>query len=294
MRKPLGTEELKKKADEVRAIIAEKITGKVTPEFTIYEHYYRLWDGNKVASTTTKNIIPKPHLILWAIKVAIEFLEKENRLQKLIKANEEGNEVYRKELLQGAQAAHTDVRDEAGSVGTDAHNAAEDYVKQWIKDDARPDDIRMFVRPGADPRSIASARSVEEFFKKEGYYPVAAELLVGSIHPVHSGAGMLDLLALDKYGDLHLLDYKTSNSIDHLSYSVQVGTYSSYFMGMSDLKIKSAMIIHLSKDSDRFALWTVVNIRKAYAIFKHQSQIYNWMHDGKPKLMKGKKKRKII
>lgn len=291
MRQPLTQDQLKQRAEEVRDIIAKKVTGRVIPRFTPYEHFYELWDGNQVASVTTKMIVEKPHLRIWAVKVGIEWLCQDNRLQKLQNAISVGDTEYQKALINGAQQAHTDIRDDAGSVGTDAHDAVEAWILEWIKVGVKPGDIKEFFQrdiKDVDLRSVAAARSVVKMFETESVYPVMPEILVGSVQ--YQGAGMLDILVLNEFGDIEVWDWKTSNGVDD-TYAMQLAAYCNFFMEMTGLSINAVRIVHLSKDYDKFTLYTVPDIDEAYEAFIAIAKVYNWYKNGKQKLIKGKKPR---
>lgn len=265
--------------DDIKTIIKEKVRGVYEPRHDSSGHkYLNTKTGVLQKSVTTKlsGTIPKPHLTRWAVKMGIEWLEKEDRFLKL------SNESWREEMISGAQMAHLDVRDDAGGVGHQAHEAIEKYILSWLQTGVKPTDIRLFAPLGTDPRAIASMRAVEAFLSKNDVQPIATELLVGDDK---YSAGTLDFLAIMN-GKLTLLDWKTSNAVDQISYSLQVAAYKYFFESMTGLKIKQCKILHLSKDYDRFDVWKINNINKAWFVFKQLCSAYDWMYGQKDKIVK--------
>jgi len=259
--------------EKIKDIIRTKITGVWVPEHDDYGHRYRnTRTGHMQRSVTTKlAILSKPHLINWSIRMGAEWLLKEDRLNRLV------TERFREDMIKGMQIAHTDVRDDAGAVGTIAHNAAERYINDWIASGVMPENICTFASENSDPRSIASMRAVESFFKKHQIIPIASEILVGD---VRYSAGTLDFLCYMNE-ELTLIDFKTSNAVDQISYSAQVAAYKYFFEKMTGIKIKHCKILHLSKDYDKFTVYKINKLPAAWKAFKQICGIYDWMYDNK-------------
>jgi hypothetical protein len=265
--------------EEVRAIIEEKVVGKIEACHSETGHHYKFVDtGVVVDSVTTKNILEKKHLIPWAIGLAIEFLEKDNRWQRLETSERES-------LVKAAKLQHTDVRDEAGNVGSIAHKIIEAYTDQWIATGEKPSDIKTFIdNPFVDYRVFAAARSAEAVYNKYGAVPVISEILVG-VSPI--GAGTLDLIVMNEKGELELWDWKTSNSISDY-YSVQTAAYKYFFEKMTGLRIKKVRVMKIDKFSDKFKAYNVPNLPDAFNTFKNLSKVYDWVNNGKKKLIEDK------
>lgn len=265
-------------AEQIKSVIVSKIEGKVIPDHDETGHFYLLPNGKRVASTTSKLIIEKPHLRFWAVKKGIEWLEIDNRFSKL-------STPERDDIINGATYAHTEVRDDAGSVGSLAHDVVENYIKHWIKTGHKPVDIRQGFPVNSDPRSVAAARSVEAFFNSHDIIPLASELLVCS--EKRGSAGTMDFVAIID-NVLTLLDFKTSNNVSD-DYALQVADYAAMFKEMSGVAIKEVKILHLSKDYDKFTVYNVPNLAKALKAFKGISNCYDWLMNGEVKLIKDKK-----
>lgn len=264
-------------AQEVRQIIKDKVDGIWVAEHTAEGHFYRNTKTNKlVPSITTKQkIINKPHLLDWAIKRGIEWLEEHDRFSKL-------QTLERSTYLRGAQEAHTEERDEAAGDGTLAHAVIESYIKFWIEKGHPPADIKKGFKEGASTRAIAGARAAEVLFKTEPIIPVATELLVGNEEL--NSAGTLDFLCLYD-GELAILDWKLTNAIDD-GYAAQVSAYKGMFEDMTGLEVKRIRIYQLSKNYDKFTAYRVNLPREAYRAMKGLSKYYDWKENGKKKVEK--------
>lgn len=270
---------------ELKQIVKEKVIGKWIPEHDVFGHHYRFAGTDIVEdSVTTKNIIDKPHLIPWAVGKGIEYLEEGNRFELL------QNEETRKETIVAAKFHYKEERDQAGDIGSIAHNAIEDYVNQWIDSGVKPSDIRDFIKDKDNYRPIASARAAESIFNKNDVTPISTEIVVGI---AGLGAGTLDMLILNnKTGKLELWDWKTSNTVNDF-YAIQVSVYAKMFEHMTGLKISKCKIFKLDKNSDRFKMYLVPRVAENFRVFKALNKVYKWQQDERPKLSDNKKTIKI-
>jgi len=266
---------------QIKKIIKEKVDGVWVAAHDESGHHYRHRDsGVLVDSVTTKlSLLAKPHLIPWAVGKGLEYFIE--RIEFYSADNHE-------QLVKAAKFAYTAVRDDAGNIGTIAHDCLEQYEKEWIKTGKKPKDARDFVPEGSDGRVYAAVRSGEAVFEKYNIVPLAPEILVGS--EKYKSAGTLDLLAVDSKGNLELWDHKTSNQIDPIGYSMQVATYKKFFEDMTGLKIKKTRIIMLSKDYDKVTVYDIPNVSKAFNAFAQLSKVYDWVENGKEKVEKDIKK----
>jgi hypothetical protein len=263
---------------QITKIIADSITGKWVPAHDERGHHYRL-SGTTILedSVTTKNILDKPRLVPWAIGLAIDFLEKDNRFELL-------STDKRKDIITAAKLQYKDVRDDAGDVGHVAHQAIEDYCVAWMNAGFRPKDVKEFIKDGTDLRAVAVARAAEKVFDKYKSVPVASEIVVGK---AGSGAGTLDMLVLNENNEIELWDWKSSNNINDF-YACQVSAYKAFFEHMTGLTIARCRIFKLDKWSDKFHCYLVTNTEKAYQAYLACSAIYDWMNDGEKKLLEDK------
>lgn len=269
---------MKRTPTQIRQIIQDKVIGKVKACHNEDGHWYQVDGSLKLtASVTTKlGVLNKPHLSKWQIRVALEWMQVGDRWERL-NQKETSNE-----MLLGAMASPYDVRDEHGFVGTIAHQAAEDYIKEYLISEVQPESMTKFLPLNCDVRAIASTRGIEMFFKKNNIVPIASEILVAD---KKYAAGTLDFICLMN-GKLTLIDFKTSNAIDEISYSMQVAAYKYFFEKMTGLKIQQCKILHLSKINDRFTVYRINDLKEAYKTFKNVCLIYDWINNPDKKVEK--------
>jgi len=286
MKRPSSTPSL----EEVRGIIRDRVVGKIQPRHDEHGHHYLLPNGAVVDSVTQVISIPKPHLLKWYGRKAIEYMEP---LWSMI-TPENKNQIYSQASLAGEG-----IRDQAGDTGSSSHDAIEIAINEWIHEGAAPSvSWGTFVKPdqygNVNPASVAGARSAQKFFKDHPFYiPVAAELLVGDVKV--GSAGTCDVILYDTWtGKLIIGDWKTSNSIDEAGYAQQVATYRALFEKMTGLKTASyCLIMMLSKKYDKYDTYIVKSPAKAFAAFKHSLAQYNWINDGTPKAVVSKRVIKV-
>jgi len=270
------------KVEKIQEIIKLKVLGVWEKRHTEAGHRYaNLQTGHIVDSVTTQigAVIAKPHLIKWAIKMALNWLLEGDRLEKL------RNIHSREEMFAGAMLAHTDFRDEAGSVGSLAHSGVERWLNDGIASGVLSEDITKFAVVNCDPRAIAAMRSVEKLFKDKNITPIATELLVGDIR---YSAGQLDSLVFWE-NDLCLLDWKSSNQVSQ-EYILQAVAYLKFFESMTLLKIKKIKIVQMNKDQDKYTVYNVGNIAASWRAFKQLCGLYKWRKDRKNVLEKDVKR----
>lgn len=269
---------MKRTPTQIRQIIQDKVIGKIKACHNDNGHFYQV-EGSLglTASVTSKNIIDKPHLVPWAIGLAIDFLEGGDNWQRL-----KGPE--REDLLKAAKLQYKDVRDSAGTIGGFSHSILELWEAKWIKTGVKPESILDFIPKDSPPQVIGSCRSAEQVFNKYNVTPIAFELLVGL---PNVGAGTLDLIVMNDKGKLELWDWKTSNSISDY-YAIQTSAYCHFFEKMTGLKIDKIKIIKIDKWSDKFKVYNVPNYKKAYSAFKAVSAVYDWLNNNEDKLIEDK------
>lgn len=283
MKTPVRKSDLDR-AKDIQVIIEREVRGVWVSAHDDKGHHYRHRDtGVVVDSVTTQIILKAEHLVPWAAEIAVrDFL-------KNLQFYDPNNPEQTNRMIEQAKYAFRGVRDDAGNIGTQSHDVFEDYINKWIETGSRPKDITALIPPDRDPRVYATTRSVEKFFNRyEGeIIPIAAELLVGD--PAAKTAGTLDLLVLWN-GDLWLLDWKTSNSPAHDDYAIQVATYKRLFEKMTGLHIEGASIIGVSKSYDKPTLLDIVRPGAAYNAYLGVSRAYQWLHNGREKLVERKKR----
>lgn len=264
----------------LRAVVDHKVRGRVTACHTADRHFYRVEaTGRLMPSVTSKNVLQSPHLLPWAAKLAVQYVH-ENRLW------DELDGPMASGVMRTATTQHAKARDDAGNVGTAAHDAIEAYANEWIRTGVRPADIRAFLAPDADPRAVSGARAGAAFFDRYGCEPIAAELLVGVDTPTFSAAGTLDLVVRNARGQIEVWDWKTSNRVGDF-YPAQLAAYARAFELMTGLRVTGPLrLAKLSKDDGSVKSYVVGDRKAALDLYKASARCYDLVYaDGAPKLM---------
>ena len=272
--------------EEIKKIIQEKVIGVWEECHDTTGHKYRntkTWTIQRSVTTKIGGVVNKPHLLNWAVKMGAEWLLQGDRINRIQTGK------FKDDMIKGMQLAHADIRDNAGGVGSVAHDMADRYCNEFVANGVLPEDITKFAPENCDPRSIASARAVEKWFRKNNPIPICNEIIVGNDK---YSAGKLDLMVMIG-NELVLIDYKTSNGIDQDGYSMQTSAYKYFFEEMTGLKVKKTKILHLSKDYDKFEVYLVKNLATAYKSFKAVCALYDWKYGKKDKIVKDIKRLKI-
>ena len=269
--------------------------GRVVPEHTQYEHFYRdTSDGSLYPSVTgALQILNKPFLKQWAVNRAIESLTewatKAPEISKL--------ELY--EQLEIAKKAHTIKLETASRWGGEGHNIIDSYIGEWIKIGNKPDfPILKLAADDISNEGKCTALGAEMFFNDFTLFPIVSEKKI--ISKKHRIGGTLDNLFLigecykgregrtecrhqwlEKRLDiihcsqcnreekltLALLDIKTSNQLSW-EYALQTASYGYGMLGeMCKLKPKITWILQLDKNKPKYTIGVVDDPKKAFDAF---------------------------
>jgi len=298
------------------AIIRKKIQnavpeGLIVPRHTAYAHFYEHTPTRQKFPSVTgiTGIMSSPHLKQWAVNEGIRYIE---RVWDTITPEN------REEHFKVAQLAHTDTLREAGDIGTLTHDSLEAYINEWIDKGNRPDDIKKFIKLD-DSRLYATARSATLFFNDFYLIPIVSEMKVVSLK--HGYGGTLDCLAyvgkvinegnggrtgFEKCNHhwgvsgrlnaecmhcgrklkltLTLLDWKSSNSLEHDEYAEQLSAYSQALYELTGVRPRDHWIVRLDKYKARYEVVRVTDRVKAFKAFIHTKKKFDWMTDGVSKL----------
>ena len=275
--------------EEVRAVIDSTVRGKIIPHHDEHGHHYEFVESGKVVDSVTQKIsVPRPHLLKWYGRKAVEWMEP---LWPTVTPEN------REDLFTQSSLAGERVRDQAGDTGTTGHDAIEAWINAWIANGKPPETIVTFIRPDGfghyNPSAIAVARSAQKFFKDHPFYvPVTAELLVGDAKV--NTAGTLDVLLMDTWtGKLIVGDWKSSNSVSD-DYAMQVAAYRHCLQAMTGLRLASwCLIVKLSKQYDKYEKFIVKRPAQAFRMYQHSAAQYDWLMNGQEKLVSDKRTIKI-
>ena len=252
---------------------------KFIPDYTEEdsEHWYLNTEtGARVPSVTTIfSILKKPWLERWKTKEAINYIVEtgDHDVDMALMASKKKGEI-------------------ATTIGSNVHNTIEVYLKEWLKNKARPKKrLVHYMYPDfkVDPtthlrydqiglQTIAGLRSAEKLFDQyeDVFEPVAVEICVGDVQ--HKYGGKLDLLCKFN-GKLELWDWKTSVAIPltEAEYPMQANGYRRAFEKEHKIKVSKIRIIQLSKFEDKFTLYEVEKsadlVKSFYALAKYYDTI---------------------
>lgn len=208
----------------------------MTPEkeFTFDEkkHIYYL-DGKALTGVTTVlNVISKPALIPWAVKMAVEYVSE--HLTDIVDAMNNSEPEKYNEILKEAKKAHTKKRDDAATKGTDIHSQCEEYINAMIKGefyeiDADNDQLIKFVQwvKEHDVKFLASEKKM---------YSESLWL-----------AGTCDFVAIVD-GKKLVGDIKTTSGIYDLTPFMQCAAYRTMLEEMGETDFEGSVIVRLGKD----------------------------------------------
>ena len=177
-------------------------------------------------------VLDKPALLSWASRITAEYLI------ALIPEIKSGNLVLSpedaKQLFYKAKAEASRIRDEAADIGTQTHEAIENYLKT-----------------GKKPKGLAP--EIQKPFN--GFLIFAKEMKLGKIiasekilYSDYGYCGKLDIVAY--LGDKkYLIDVKTSKGFYAPEMPMQLSAYCSAFQEMTKQSIDGVGIIRLDKET---------------------------------------------
>lgn len=208
--------------------------GKVVLKFDPKKHIYTVNDKIIYGTTSITNVLAKPALINWAVKLTKEkILSEENRL---------GSELFIRNLQQIlflAGREHYTKSKEARDLGTRVHDKAE---KWFAKGTDKNTLIRkMILLENQEERYACSA--MLKFFSEHKFEPI--ELEGKCYSKKHGYAGTIDYYGgVD--GKLSVLDYKTSSGIYPI-YPLQTTAYANA-KKEEGFKVDQTIIARFGKD----------------------------------------------
>lgn len=280
----------------IRAKIAEALPeGKVIPRHNQFGHFYEVREGAQIGQPTHDGL-GNPNIlgpVYPSVTGKLQVLKEEgladykmNRAFDYIFANfSKMNADNLMEHLEAAGKVSGGILMDAGDIGTRCHNYREEVFQKWIESGERPVDFTKIIPPeDVDVRAISAMRALEKFCIKEGYVPVACELLMyshklktaGTLDDIGlmervvragdpnckhdessliSPKGVVRCLACDRKSqiELVLMDLKTSNQFkDH--YFFQVALYYWMFVQLTGIRPKRCFILKVSKEDGTYKI----------------------------------------
>jgi len=214
----------------------------------------------KVPSVTTilSRTIPKPALIYWSSKCAVEYILEESK-----KYAREIDDTWMlpmkalEDMEKDAKSAHRKISSKATGIGTEVHKAIED---KFLKGNY----------PAIMTETCKTALSCfDGFCKESSLTPVEVEVRVEGKLPY---AGRVDLVA-DMFGKRYVADFKTSKAI-YPEVGLQLAAYA------KPLGIDNIGAIRLDKESGELE-WVDFSpvIEEAYTLFSKLVEIDSLFKD---------------
>lgn len=208
---------------------------EIRAEHKADSHWYRLitpYSSDLLPSVTTVlNVLPKPFLVPWAKKVALqkvrEVLIEWFDMGELVKSV---NDV--EEMLEQARTRPDEVRDQAADEGTSAHALVEAILA------GAPAQIPAHLEPAVN----GALRFITDY----NLTPIASEATVW--HPIYRYAGTVDLVARDGSGNLVVCDWKRSSGI-YESYAYQVGAYAGAIECLTGEEPNRCIVVRLPRET---------------------------------------------
>jgi len=245
-----------KKIERVRTNLAY-YKEMVTPDHDHTGHWY-LMGGKRMSSVTTALQMVKDDSIRnWKMNRALDHFIGELTKTFTLPSTEELEEIK-----QRAKDAPQREFVEAGDIGSAVHTLREIYVSEWLETGRRPGYALIELQKNApevfrnDPRVTSCLLALDKFYTQMGYEPVGCEMPVG--HIPYNIAGSIDDLGFIKGSDdLFLMDLKTSNHGEKLSYWLQVITYAHLLQKMTRIRVDKINIVHVSKTDATYKLFPV-------------------------------------
>lgn len=235
--------------------------------FDPFEHTYRL-DGRKVINVSSVlEMIDKPELIPWAVKMGVEFL-KEN-----IKADEKHTQEYLDDVLKKSKTAYALERNNSARFGTWAH--------QWVN---------VFVTTGDsqgldidDEQKAIVTRAFKKWHQDNNVTFLASEQMVYS--QKHGYCGTFDGIIMLN-GKRYLFDFKTNNRIYKLSMGGQMASYlEARTEEYPEEKYDGCYLLRIDKKTGKTEPWIINDWEPYYQTFLCMLKTYKCIKYLKEKKM---------
>ena len=197
--------------------------------FNKENHYYEL-DGKRMYGVTTiLQMIAKPALIPWAVKMAVDYIKNNCKQNQLIK--------YLVHLadLDAAKSAHRKKKEDAGAKGTDAHELIEGFILDGIDNNkgkifgqSDNEQVNHFIS-WATRNDIVFLASEKRLYSESMWV-----------------AGTTDMVFI-KDGKKYVGDIKTSSAI-YPEHFYQMAAYRMMLEEMGENGFDGSVVIRIGKD----------------------------------------------
>lgn len=261
--------------------------------------------------TSILRIIDKSEfLVPWAAKRTSE------KLIATMPVISEGLDDYTKSipyedfitLCNEAKKAPREILQDAGDVGTMAHNSLEDSIKYAIRNTSQV--VRKLVNVPPDARALSCCNAALDWMRRHDVHWISTERKIYSLE--YEFAGTMDGLAYVSSCDdsaccpvqfmniKSLIDWKSSNQLS-VSYLYQVAAYrQAYLEEHKDVadymaSIQMGFILRLGKEDGKFEPWHVsaAEMDQDFQVFKSCMELTSRHEEVKARMSQAKKARTV-
>jgi hypothetical protein len=202
--------------------------------FSKEKHHHSFDDKPLYGTTTVLNIIAKPQLIPWAVKMATENIKSQWKTGKAYTKEE------RDIILEGGRVRHTNAKTEAGDVGTKVHEA----ISKWIKKGC-PNEMPVKTFCGKDVEVTKMFMQFVEWALENNIQFISSETNVFSTNNWYGG--IIDFVCtIDNH--LYIGDIKTSSGI-YPEHWLQIGAYDIARQEMTGSHADGYIIVNIPREN---------------------------------------------
>jgi len=250
-----------------------------------FERYYKVGDYDAMPSVTTVlEMINKPALRDWKMNKALDFLKSKYesrhwddliaappwvrypsspRAQSLRKKVKTSWRDALASLRRNAKAHPNRIRDDAGGIGTEVHEA--------IAAELRGETWELVSEPAA-----IAMQSYRLWQEDSTINPIWTEQTVFSLE--YGYAGSADLVGLDG-SKLVVLDWKTGAGVYNEA-GLQMAAYSHAIEEMTGSQVDECVVVHLDKSTPAWTEHKVKDWKRSFNGFLSALNTWKLWHDG--------------
>lgn len=203
-------------------------------------------------------------LMIWARREALKLAETEIKSELFLNNKITADNVS--EILARADKQPDKIKDDAADLGTRVHKAIDAFI--------------LGQEPILEADTAIAFGNFKKWLESEKLTFVMGDTAVFS--PIYNFGGKLDAIAIDPFGNLVLLDWKTSNAMRD-EYLLQSSAYVHAFEQTYNAKISRAVIVRFGKDDAGDFEAVDVNIRNSFAAFLAARDLHDAMTGKKAK-----------